>query len=272
MVTPERADVIIIFEDADKAVEVRLDTDRETVWLTQEQMTVIFDVQKAAVSKHLKNIYQDGELEREATVSILETVRAEGKRQVIRQIEHYNLDAIISVGYRVNSGRAVKFRQWATRVLREHLTQGWTLSRQRFEENARELEAALALVRKAAQSPALDAGSGRGLVDIVSRYAQTFLLLQRYDEGLLEEYAMPLAINSDFEEVLEPFGRESANFFLAAALYHAYKLSFAAAASLADLSFEDFAARLREHFGTGFRLDEQVVEEDIHTVEALANQ
>lgn len=104
---------IIIFEDDDKAVEVRLDTDRETVWLTQEQMTVIFDVQKAAVSKHLKNIYQDGELEREATVSILETVRAEGKRKVIRQIEHYNLDAIISVGYRVNSRRAVLFRQWA---------------------------------------------------------------------------------------------------------------------------------------------------------------
>jgi prophage maintenance system killer protein len=81
----------------------------------------------------------------------------------------------------------VQFRQWTTRILREHLTQGWTLNRQRFEENARELEAALALVRKAAQSPALDVGSGRGLVDIVSRYAQTFLLLQRYDEGLLAE-------------------------------------------------------------------------------------
>lgn len=132
--TAETQAPILIFEDADKAVEVRLDADRETVWLSQEQMTVIFDVQKAAISKHLKNIYQDGELERKATVSILETVRAEGKRQVIRQIEHYNLDAIISVGYRVNSRRAVLFRQWATRVLREHLTQGWTLNRQRFNE------------------------------------------------------------------------------------------------------------------------------------------
>jgi prophage maintenance system killer protein len=183
----ENQSPIIIYEDADHAVDVRLDADQETVWLTQEQMTVIFDVQKAAVSKHLKNIYQEGELDREATVSILETVRVEGKRQVTRQIEHYNLDAIISVGYRVNSRRAVQFRQWTTRILREHLTQGWTLNRQRFEENARELEAALALVRKAAQSPALDVGSGRGLVDIVSRYAQTFLLLQRYDEGLLAE-------------------------------------------------------------------------------------
>lgn len=82
----------------------------------------------------------------------------------------------------------MQFRQWATRILREHLTQGWTLNRQRFETNARELEAAMALVRKTARSPALDTASGRGLVDIVTRYAQTSLLLQRYDEGLLAEY------------------------------------------------------------------------------------
>jgi prophage maintenance system killer protein len=81
----------------------------------------------------------------------------------------------------------VQFRQWATRTLREHLTRGWTLNRQRFEVNARELEAAMALVRKTAQSPELTTDSGRGLVDIVARYAQTFLLLQRYDEGLLTE-------------------------------------------------------------------------------------
>ena len=106
-------------------------------------MCAVFGVQKAAISKHLKNIYQDGELEPAATVSSLETVRSEGQRKVKRQIEHYNLDAIISVGYRVNSRSAVQFRQWATRILREHLSQGWTLNRQRFETNAQELEAAL---------------------------------------------------------------------------------------------------------------------------------
>lgn len=178
---------VLIYEDADKAVEVRLDTDQDTVWLNQDQMTQLFDVQKAAVSKHLKNIYKSGELARAATVSKMETVREEGNRRVKRRVEHYNLDAIISVGYRVNSRRAVRFRQWATRVLREHLTQGWTLNRQRFEANARELEAALALVRKTAQSPELGLEAGRGLVELVSRYAQTFLLLQRYDEGLLTE-------------------------------------------------------------------------------------
>lgn len=185
--TAETQAPILIFEDADKAVEVRLDSERETVWLTQAQMAELFDKDVRTVNEHLQNVFSEGELEREATIRDFRIVRQEGKRQVSREIEHYNLDAIISVGYRVKSHQGTRFRQWATRVLREHLTQGWTLNRQRFEENARELEAALALVRKAAQSPALDAGSGRGLVDIVNRYAQTFLLLQRYDEGLLTE-------------------------------------------------------------------------------------
>lgn len=176
---------INIYQTESGSIEVRLEQD--TVWLSQEQMAALFDVQKAAISKHLKNIFASGELKREPTVSKMETVQPEGGRRVTRQIEHFNLDAVISVGYRVNSARATRFRQWATRILREHLTQGYTLNRQRLEANARELEAALLLVRKAAQSPELRAETGRGLVDIVTRYAQTFLLLQRYDEGLLTE-------------------------------------------------------------------------------------
>jgi len=185
--TEEKSTPIVIYESADQAVEVRLDADQETVWLSLQQLAEVFERDKSVISRHLRNIYKEGELEKEATVAKNATVQQEGKRRVRRDIELYNLDAIISVGYRVNSTRATRFRQWATRTLREHLTQGWTLNRQRFEENARELEAALTLVRKAAQSPALDTDSGRGLVDIVSRYAQTFLLLQRYDEGLLTD-------------------------------------------------------------------------------------
>jgi prophage maintenance system killer protein len=176
---------IVIFESDAGQLEVRLEG--ESVWLTQEQMAELFAVQKAAISKHLKNIYLNGELAREATVSKMETVRGEGGRQVTRSLEHFNLDAVISVGYRVNSTRATRFRQWATGLLREHLTRGYTLNRQRFETNARELEAALTLVRRLAANPELNADTGRGLADIVSRYAQTFLLLQRYDEGLLTE-------------------------------------------------------------------------------------
>lgn len=185
--TEEKSPPIVIYESADQAVEVRLDADQETVWLSLQQLAEVFERDKSVISRHLRNIYKEGELEKEATVAKNATVQQEGNRRVRRDIELYNLDAIISVGYRVNSTRATRFRQWATLTLREHLTQGWTLNRQRFEENARELEAALTLVRKAAQSPALDTDSGRGLVDIVSRYAQTFLLLQRYDEGLLTD-------------------------------------------------------------------------------------
>lgn len=178
---------IVIYEDADKTVEVRLDADQSTVWLTQRQMADLFGKDVRTVNEHVQNVYTEEELEREATVRDFRIVRQEGNRRVTRSIEHYNLDVIISVGYRVKSLQGTRFRQWATRTLRDHLTRGWTLSRQRFEVNARELEAAMALVRKAAQSPALDDSSGRGLVDIVARYAQTFVLLQRYDEGLLTD-------------------------------------------------------------------------------------
>ena len=175
---------IIIYQDADKPVEVRLDTERDTVWLSLQQLADVFGRDKSVISRHFKNIFKSNELERNSVVAKNATTAADGKTY---QVDYYNLDATISVGYRVNSRRAVQFRQWATRTLREHLTRGWTLNRQRFEANARELEAALALARKTARSPALRLEAGRGLVELVSRYAQTFMLLQRYDEGLLTE-------------------------------------------------------------------------------------
>ena len=178
---------VVIFQEADQSVEVRLDVGGDTVWLTQRQMGVLFDTTPENVLMHLKNIFEDEEFREAATAKNFLTVQTEGTRRVQRRLKHYNLDVVISVGYRVNSKRAVLFRQWATRILREHLTQGYTLNRQRFETNACELEAALQLVRKAARSPELQADMGRGLVDIVTRYTQTFVLLQRYDEGLLTE-------------------------------------------------------------------------------------
>lgn len=178
---------LVIFQEADRPVEVRLDVQGDTVWLTQRQMSTLFDTTPENILMHLKNIFQDEELREQATAKDFLAVQTEGQRRVQRTLKHYNLDAVISVGYRVNSKRAVLFRQWTTRILREHLTQGYTLNRQRFEANARELEAALQLVRKAARNPEFQADMGRGLVDIVTRYAQSFVLLQRYDEGLLTE-------------------------------------------------------------------------------------
>ncbi|ABF46307.1 DOC domain and unchracterized virulence related domain [Deinococcus geothermalis DSM 11300] len=171
---------IIIYEGAEARVEVRLE--RETVWLSLQQLAELFGRDKSVISRHLKNIFATGELEREAVVAKNATTAADGKTYLV---DYYNLDAIISVGYRVSSAKATRFRQWATTVLREHLTRGFTLNRQRFERNAAELEAALQLVRKAAAGEALTADQGRGLVDVIARYTQTFLWLQRYDEGLL---------------------------------------------------------------------------------------
>ncbi|MGK2926511.1 MAG: virulence RhuM family protein, partial [Lysobacterales bacterium] len=157
---------VIVYEAPDGEVRVDVRLDRETVWLSLSQMTELFGRDQSVISRHLRNIFQSGELAREATVAKNATVQSEGGREVIREIEFFNLDAIISVGYRVNSRRGVRFRQWATQTLREHLVRGYTINQQRFEQNARELEAALALVRKAAAGEALTTDQGRGLVDV----------------------------------------------------------------------------------------------------------
>lgn len=172
--------MIYLGEDGSPLAEVRIDF--ETVWLTQKQMSVLFAKDVRTISEHIRNIFESGELERNSVIRNFRITAADGKTY---NTIAYDLDMIISVGYRVNSIKGTRFRQWATRVLRDHLTMGYTLDQVRFESNARELEAAMSLVRKASQSPELRVETGRGLLDIVTRYAQTFLLLQRYDEGLL---------------------------------------------------------------------------------------
>ena len=173
---------IAIYQADNGAVEVRLQG--ETVWLRQEQMTQLFGRERSVITKHIKNVFAEGELEANSVCAKFAHTAADGKSY---QVEHYNLDVIISVGYRVKSVQGTRFRQWATTVLRQHLTQGYSLNRQRLEANAQELEAALLLVRKIAQNPELPQDAGRGLLDVVTRYARTFLLLQRYDEGLLTD-------------------------------------------------------------------------------------
>lgn len=122
---------IIIYEGAQARVEVRLE--RETVWLSLQQLAELFGRDKSVISRHLKNIFATGKLEREAVVAKNATTAADGKTYLV---DYYNLDAIISIGYRVNSVRTTRFRQWATRVLREHLTRGFTLKPERFGKNA----------------------------------------------------------------------------------------------------------------------------------------
>ncbi|MBU6140120.1 MAG: virulence RhuM family protein [Proteobacteria bacterium] len=185
MKKPQSEIVIYQTKDGQSKIDVRLENG--TIWLTQNAIADLFQTTKQNIGQHTSKIFSEGELKKNSTVKKFFTVQKEGSRNVERNLEHYNLDAIISVGYRVKSSIATQFRIWATSVLKEHLTQGWTINRQRFEENSRELETALELVRKASKSPELNFDSSRGLVDVIARYAQTFLLLQRYDEGLLAE-------------------------------------------------------------------------------------
>lgn len=175
---------IVIFEAECQQVEVRLEG--ETVWLSLQQLAVLFGRDKSVISRHLKNIFDTNELERDRTVAKNATVQKEGEREVIRQIEYFNLDAIISVGYRVNSTQATRFRQWATRVLRDHLTQGYSLNEHRLaQQGLAELEQAVDLLGKTLTRQALVTDIGREVVGLILGYAKTWRLLLDYDEGKL---------------------------------------------------------------------------------------
>ncbi|MGH1429365.1 MAG: RhuM family protein [Arenicella sp.] len=178
---------IEIYQGDDGQTDVRVHFEQETAWLTQRQMGELFETTPENVLMHLKNIYKADELTEKATTKKFLVVQKEGNRQVERNLLHYNLDAIISVGYRVNSKQGVQFRIWATQRLKDYLVKGYAINQQRFDSNAQELQQAIALIQKTAQSRELTAEAGSGLVDIVSRYTQTFLWLQRYDEGLLND-------------------------------------------------------------------------------------
>jgi len=175
---------LIIFEDDAQQVEVRLEGD--TVWLTQRQMGELFGTTAENVLMHLKNVFRDGELDESATTKNFLAVRQEGSRQVKRRLKHYNLDAIISVGYRVSSMRATRFRQWATRVLREHLTQGYNLNKHRLAQRGlTELEQAVQLLGETLVHQELVSDIGRDVIGLVLGYARTWRLLLDYDEGQL---------------------------------------------------------------------------------------
>lgn len=181
---------IEIYTLDDRNIEVRIDNSGETLWLSQAQIAELFGTKRPAITKHLSNIFKSGELQEKVVCSILEQTSEHGAmsgKTQTRGVKFYNLDAVISVGYRVNSSRATQFRIWATQRLKEYLVQGYAINTQRFDSNAEELQQALALIQKAAKSPELTAETGSGLVDIVSRYTHTFLWLQRYDEGLLND-------------------------------------------------------------------------------------
>lgn len=123
----------LLYTAPNGAIKVEVLLSNETIWLTQKRMAELFGVGVAAISKHLENIYESGELQREATLSVLETVQQEGARQVTRKLDYYNLDAVISVGYRVNSAQATQFRIWATALIKEYIIKGFAMDDERLK-------------------------------------------------------------------------------------------------------------------------------------------
>ena len=205
---------VVVYGAADGAVRVDVRLDRETVWLTRRQMADVFDTTPENVLMHLQNVFADDELDEGATTQDFLVVRSEDGRRVRRQIMHYDLDAIISVGYRVRSRQAVRFRQWATRTLREHLVRGYTVhERMLAERGLSEARETLDLLARTLQNQTLVEDPGRAVLDLISAYAATWHLLLEYAEDRLGEPAGAKPANTALEydravETIVDFKRE----------------------------------------------------------------
>ncbi|MBN6070666.1 virulence protein RhuM/Fic/DOC family protein [Aggregatibacter actinomycetemcomitans] len=176
---------IQIYTSQDGKVSLTVSFEKETVWLTQAQMAELFDKDVRTINEHIRNIYAENELEEEPTIRKFRIVRQEGLRKVNRQIEHYNLDVIISVGYRVKSQRGVQFRQWATQTLKQYLVQGYALNERRLQERGIEFEQVIGLLGQTLSNQSLLSDEGKAILSVVQDYARSWSLLQAYDEQSL---------------------------------------------------------------------------------------
>ena len=169
-------------------LEVRLM--RETVWLNLNQMARLFERDKSVISRHLRKVFETRELDQELTVASFATVQKEGDRTIERNIEYFNLDAIISIGYRVNSKRGTQFRIWATNVLRKHLVEGYTINQKRLAAQVgkiRELQEAVSLLSNVVALESIS-DETKGIIQIISEYSRGLGILDDYDH---ERLSMP---------------------------------------------------------------------------------
>ena len=173
---------IEIFQSTDNKIELHVKLDQDTVWLTQAQLVALFESSKANISEHIKSILQSGELEPTGTVRKFRTVQQEGNRQVSRTLAYYNLDVIISVGYRVNSKRGIQFRQWATQRLKAFLVEGYAINQKRLEELGKVVQ----LIGQSEKKESLQLQEAKGLLEILSKYTKSFVLLNQYDSHNLQ--------------------------------------------------------------------------------------
>ena len=177
---------IAIYQGKDKKVKIEVKLQQETVWLTQKQIAYLFGTKRPAITKHLRNIFKSNELQENSVCSILEHTAADSKKY---STKFYNLDMIISVGYRVNSRRATQFRMWATNVLKRHLIDGYTLNERRLKEKTEKLETlqrSIKLIGTIKTRKELDYKEAMGLLDVISDYSYGLGLLDEYDNKKLK--------------------------------------------------------------------------------------
>lgn len=177
----------MIYEGKNKNIQFKIDAEKETLWATQAQIAEAFDVTPQSITTHFRNIYRDGELEEARTCKENLQVRKEGAREVTRRVKMYNLDAIISVGYRVNSRAATNFRIWATKVLKNYVIDGVAVNERRLKEldakKLAEIEGTLSIVKRIMTQNELNADEATGVLEVIAKYAPSFRALKEYDEG-----------------------------------------------------------------------------------------
>ena len=175
------ANEVVIFKNGELELEVTVSENRENVWLSQDQMATLFDVDRSSVTRHIKNIYDDNELDENSTCAENALVQTEGKRKVKRTIKIYNLDMILAVGYRVKSPNGIIFRKWATSILKDYMIKGYTINQKRLDALHKTVEIQTRIL---ASTLELDE---KEVLNVIETYANALSLLDDYDHGLLSK-------------------------------------------------------------------------------------
>lgn len=170
---------LVIFKAQDGNIKLDVNIDKDTVWLSLEQMSELFERDKSTISRHIKNVFKEGELSENSTVAKFATVQNEGNRNVERMIENYNLDVIISVGYRVKSKRGVEFRKWANSVLKDYILRGYAVNNNRINE----LGEVIRIMKRANENQI----EGKQILDVIEKYTLALDLLDDYDHQKIEK-------------------------------------------------------------------------------------
>ena len=175
---------IVIYEDANGEIKLDVSLENDTLWLSQKQLEVLFDRDKSVISRHIKNIFKDEELDKNSVVAKNATTATDGK---IYQVEYYNLDMIISLGYRVNSKRATSFRVWATKILKDYIINGYSINNKRLQQKGlKELNETISLLKDTISNAQIELNEAKDLLDVILNYSRTWTLLQGYDEDSLK--------------------------------------------------------------------------------------